>query len=396
VSRVLVVLVLLLLPRPSIAAAPQVQARSTVDRTAIWVADRLTYTIDIVCDRGIDILLDDLAKEKLRVNGLEVLSSDSSATTDAGEKTTHHLRYVMTTYRVDSPAVSIEPISVRYYTRRPGQRLQDMAPAGEVTVPGAVVAFRSTLPDSQPMYALHALPGEAVDDEFMVRGHAEAFAPECEGVADTLQISASSPSSSPMRAGTGTRTPRVALSSCWGSPGTRSSLRRVSCDAPSLYAADRALHWLHRRAHQPGRIAAVRGRLLVAAITSSRPCRTAAVRRNRLVGQGLLFASLPSRRSHPESVDRPRRGTRRIPDVCGARATMPVRFRTAEHPEISRAASIRACPRISACPMQSPTCAPPAWRAAPNPFSPVVASGASAARTAGWCPAIACVSCALR
>ncbi len=153
-SRVLVVLVLLLLPRPSIAAAPQVQARSTVDRTAIWVADRLTYTIDIVCDRGIDILLDDLAKEKLRVNGLEVLSSDSSATTDAGEKTTHHLRYVMTTYRVDTPAVSIEPISVRYYTRRPGQRLQDMAPAGEVTVPGAVVAFRSTLPDSQPMYAL--------------------------------------------------------------------------------------------------------------------------------------------------------------------------------------------------------------------------------------------------
>jgi len=151
VSRVLVVLVLLLLPRPSIAAAPQVQARSTVDRTAIWVADRLTYTIDIVCDRGIDILLDDLAKEKLRVNGLEVLSSDSSATTDASEKTTHHLRYVMTTYRVDSPAVSIEPISVRYYTRRPGQRLQDMAPAGEVTVPGAVVAFRSTLPDSQPM-----------------------------------------------------------------------------------------------------------------------------------------------------------------------------------------------------------------------------------------------------
>ena len=154
--RVLVLVALALLPRAAAAAAPasQVQTRSSVDRTAIWVADRLTYTVDIVCDRGIDILLDDLAKEKLRVNGLEILSSDSSATTDAAERTTHRLRYVMTTYRVDAPAASIEPISVRYYTRRPGQRLQDMAPAGEVTVPGAVVAFRSTLPDNQPMYAL--------------------------------------------------------------------------------------------------------------------------------------------------------------------------------------------------------------------------------------------------
>jgi hypothetical protein len=157
VSRVNVVVVFVLLSLARVAGAapvPQVQARSAVDRTAIWVADRLTYSIEIVCDRGIDILLDDVAKEKLRVNGLEVLSSDSSATTDASEKTTHRLRYVMTTYRVDSPSVSIEPISVRYYTRRPGQRLQDMAPAGEITVPGAVIAFRSTLPDNQPMYAL--------------------------------------------------------------------------------------------------------------------------------------------------------------------------------------------------------------------------------------------------
>jgi hypothetical protein len=30
----------------------------------------------------------------------------------------------------------------------------------------------------QPMYALHALPGEEVDDEFMVRGHAEVFEPD--------------------------------------------------------------------------------------------------------------------------------------------------------------------------------------------------------------------------
>lgn len=153
-TRVLAVLALALLPGVARAADPAVQVRSSVDRTAIWVADRVTFTVDLVCDRGVDILLDDLAKEKLRVNGLDILSSDATATTDAAERTTHRLRYVLTTYRVDLPSVSVEPISVRYYTRRPGQRLQDMAPAGEVLVPGAAIAFRSTLPDNQPSYGL--------------------------------------------------------------------------------------------------------------------------------------------------------------------------------------------------------------------------------------------------
>lgn len=148
--QLLVVLALVVMAmRPGFAAEPPVRATSSVDRTAMWVADRLTYTVDIVCDRGVDIMLDDLTKEKLRVNGLEIIGNDSSVTTDAAEKTSHRLRYVLTTYRVDTPSVSIEPIAVRYYQRRPGQRLQDMAPAGEVVVPGATIAYRSTLPDTQ-------------------------------------------------------------------------------------------------------------------------------------------------------------------------------------------------------------------------------------------------------
>jgi hypothetical protein len=133
--------------------APPVQVRASTDRTAVWVGDRVTYAVDIVCRRGVEILLDDLAKEKLRLNGLDVVSSDSTTTTDVSERTTYRLRYVLTTYRVDVPSPSIEPLSARYYERRPGQRLQDIAPAGEVQIPGAVIALRSTLPD-QPVYEL--------------------------------------------------------------------------------------------------------------------------------------------------------------------------------------------------------------------------------------------------
>lgn len=176
-SRCLLVLGLLLLSPPAgFAAEPPVRVTSTVDQTAAWVADRITFTVDIVCDRGVDILLDDLAKEKLRVNGLDIISTDSSATTDAAERTTHRLRYVLTTYRVDLPVVSIEPISVRYYARRPGQRLQDMAPAGEVVVPGARVAYRSTLPDAQPAAGLRDRRAEAARHPFFVRAQSVGLA----------------------------------------------------------------------------------------------------------------------------------------------------------------------------------------------------------------------------
>jgi hypothetical protein len=137
---------------PATVAPPRVT--SSVDRTAIWIADRVVFSVEIVCAPGVDILLDDVAKEKLRVNGLEVLSSDTSATTDADGRTTHTLRYALTTYRVDNASPSIESMSIRYYARRPGERLQDVAPAGDVQVPGARLAFRSTLPENQPELAI--------------------------------------------------------------------------------------------------------------------------------------------------------------------------------------------------------------------------------------------------
>lgn len=152
--RIQFLVIVLLLSSRAFAAEPPVQVTSSVDRTAAWVADRVTYTIEIRCAPGVDVLLDDLAKEKLRVNGFEIVGNDSSATTDAADRTTHKLHYVLTTYRVDTPMLTIEPISARYYQRRPGQRLQDMAPAGEVQIPGAAVSFRSTIPENQPTYAL--------------------------------------------------------------------------------------------------------------------------------------------------------------------------------------------------------------------------------------------------
>jgi len=129
------------------AQTPDVAARSWVDRSAIFVGDRVTYTIELTCRRGADVLADDLSADKLELERLELLGSDSSRDQRADETTVYRYRYVVTTYRVDAPALKIGALAVRYYVRRPGQRPEDATPAGEVQVPGASIALRSVLPD---------------------------------------------------------------------------------------------------------------------------------------------------------------------------------------------------------------------------------------------------------
>ena len=88
--------------------------------------------IEIVCPRGVDVLEDDLSKDKLQLEGLEVVCTDATRTEDPGGDATRRFNYVVTSYKLDTPSTTIAPLSVRYYATRPGQRLEDTPPAGSV------------------------------------------------------------------------------------------------------------------------------------------------------------------------------------------------------------------------------------------------------------------------
>ena len=135
---------------PALAQTPAATApsvRALTDRTAMWIGDRITYTVEIVCPRGVDVLEDDLSKEKLQLDGLEVVGADNTRAEGAGGITTRRFNYVLTSYRPDVRSRRIAPLAARYYMTRPGQRLEDTPPAGSVQVPATVVAFRSMLPE---------------------------------------------------------------------------------------------------------------------------------------------------------------------------------------------------------------------------------------------------------
>lgn len=126
-----------------------VGVESSLDRDAVWIGDRFSYTVYIGCSHGVDILIDDLSRDKLRLEGIDVLGLEETREDRGGGVTAYRFIYRLTTYRPEPATQRIGDMRVRYYVRRPGQRPEDIAPAGEVVVPGAVVAVRSLLPDAR-------------------------------------------------------------------------------------------------------------------------------------------------------------------------------------------------------------------------------------------------------
>ena len=152
-----------LLPAFAAAAAAgqtrqsDVAVRTSIDRTALFAGDRVTYTIELTCAPGVEVLGDDLSRDKLKLEGLEAIESESQRQ-PGPDGATFRFRYMLTTYRVDAPSLRIAPITVRYALLRAGQRIEEAAPAGEIQVPGAALAFRSVLADDEPADIRSGMP----------------------------------------------------------------------------------------------------------------------------------------------------------------------------------------------------------------------------------------------
>jgi hypothetical protein len=133
-----------------------VVVRSWVDRTALFPGDRLTYYVEILCSNNVDILMDDLAEDELVLTGLELITSNIKQTTNPSG-TQYFASYSLITYEVGTAELKIDELRLRYYYKRPGQRIEDVATVGEVVVPTTSLVLRSTLPAELSSLALRDL-----------------------------------------------------------------------------------------------------------------------------------------------------------------------------------------------------------------------------------------------
>ncbi len=126
-----------------------VAVRSSVDRSAIWIGDRFSFIVDVDCTQGTDILTEDLSRDRLQLDELEVRGVEETREDRGGGRTVYRFVYRLTTYSFEPATKRIGEMRLRYYVRHPGQRPEDIEPAGEVMVPGAMVVVRSLLPDDR-------------------------------------------------------------------------------------------------------------------------------------------------------------------------------------------------------------------------------------------------------
>ena len=124
-----------------------VAVRSSVDRSAIWIGDRFSFIVDVDCSHGTDILTDDLSRDRLQLDELDVRGVEETREDRGDGRTVYRFTYRLTTYSFEPATKRIGEMRLRYYVRRPGQRPEDIVPAGEVIVPGAMGVVRSLLPD---------------------------------------------------------------------------------------------------------------------------------------------------------------------------------------------------------------------------------------------------------
>ena len=134
--------------------APQVQVSRSVDRTAVWVGDAIRYTLEFTSAGDLDVLSEDVARERLPVKNADVLHHETSERQTAAGRV-RRVDYTLTSFAAGTPEIIIEGFTVRYFSRRAVGETQG-ASAGQVSVPRTVIPIRSTLPDTGRLPELRA------------------------------------------------------------------------------------------------------------------------------------------------------------------------------------------------------------------------------------------------
>lgn len=122
---------------------PDVDVQTSLSRTALWLGDIVTYTVSLTSRRNVEILEEDLGADKLTLEGLQVVGHDLNRRVDADGTMHYDVVYRLTTFDPGPETRTIGDWTARYATTgAAGGR----APARDLRIAGAVLAWRSALP----------------------------------------------------------------------------------------------------------------------------------------------------------------------------------------------------------------------------------------------------------
>ena len=117
-----------------------------LDHTAVWVGDQFHYTIIVDHKPDFEFVLDTLTKETVNMDPLQVMGLTTETLNQKNGDRRLYVDIVLTSFATAKPVEQIPQITLFYFKREAGVLRADQAAAESLTVPGPVLALRSTLP----------------------------------------------------------------------------------------------------------------------------------------------------------------------------------------------------------------------------------------------------------
>jgi hypothetical protein len=114
----------------------------------MYVGDTVTYTVEIVCAPGYDIIEDELGRDRLPLEGLEVRAASTARQAPGDGSVVHRASFQLAGYTPERESLRIGPMSIHYYRREGDGRIANQLPIGSVEVPAQDIALSSTLRES--------------------------------------------------------------------------------------------------------------------------------------------------------------------------------------------------------------------------------------------------------
>ncbi|MBI4442413.1 MAG: hypothetical protein HY649_03435 [Acidobacteria bacterium] len=134
-------------PKPGEAAPPPEMSFTTrLDRTAVWVGDQFVYTITVDHSPNIEFVLDNLSKETINMDPFQVADVSKPVTTLKNGDKRLILDLTLSSFAAGKETEQIPQLTLFYFRRDQGTGGVAEAAAESLTVPGPVIALRSTLP----------------------------------------------------------------------------------------------------------------------------------------------------------------------------------------------------------------------------------------------------------
>ncbi len=129
---------------PLSAGAAPVSVATQLDKTAIWVGDILRYTVRVVHDPNVELVLDNFKKDRLPLAPFVVHDIEIERSDWADGKKAAEIVLLLRTFETGKTELTIPPLQLYYFVHEPGLNRKE-SPVEAVTIPAVKIGLRSAL-----------------------------------------------------------------------------------------------------------------------------------------------------------------------------------------------------------------------------------------------------------